>query len=60
MSDILNKIIATKHDEIAALMRVKPLTAIRAEAEAHRDVRDFAGAIEAKIAAGKKAAIGEG
>ena len=59
MSDILNKIIATKHDEIAALMRVKPLTAIRAEAEAHRDVRDFAGAIEAKIAAGKSAVIAE-
>lgn len=59
MSDILNRIIATKHDEIAALMRAKPLSSIRAEAEARRDVRDFAGAIEAKIAAGKSAVIAE-
>ncbi len=59
MSDILNKIIATKHDEIAALLRVKPLSVVRAEAEAHRDIRDFAVAIEAKIAAGKSAVIAE-
>ena len=65
MSDILNKIIATKHDEIAALMRVKPLSAVRAEAEARcntsdsDDIRDFAAAIEAKIAAGKSAVIAE-
>ena len=62
MSDILNKIIATKHDEIAALMRVKPLSAVRAEAETRcktDDVRDFAAAIEAKIAAGKSAVIAE-
>ena len=62
MSDILNKIIATKHDELAALMRAKPLSAVRAEAEANRDVsdvRDFAAAIEAKIAAGRSAVIAE-
>ena len=59
MSDILNKIIATKHDEIAELMRAKPLSVVRAEAEAHRDIRDFTGAIEAKIAAGKSAVIAE-
>lgn len=62
MSDILNKIIATKHDEIAAALRVKPLSVVRAEAEARcatRDVRDFAGAIEAKIATGNSAVIAE-
>ncbi len=59
MSDILNKIIATKHDEIAASMRLKPLAAIRAEAEARYDIRDFAGAMEAKIAGGKSAVIAE-
>ena len=59
MSDILNRIIATKHDEIAALMRAKPLSAVRAEAEAQGDIRDFAGAIKAKIAAGKSAVIAE-
>lgn len=62
MSDILNKIIATKHDEIAAAMRMKPLSAVRAEAEARRDAgdfRDFAAAIETKIAAGQSAVIAE-
>ena len=59
MSDILNKIIATKHDELAVLMRAKPLSVVRAEAESQRDIRDFASAIEAKIAAGKSAVIAE-
>ena len=59
MSDILNKIIATKHDEIAALMRAKPLSVVRAEAEAHAEIRDFAAAIEAQITAGKSAVIAE-
>jgi indole-3-glycerol phosphate synthase len=59
MSDILNKIIATKHDEIAALMRATPLSVIRAEAEAGDNIRDFAGAIEAKIARGSSAVIAE-
>lgn len=59
MSDILNKIIATKHDEVAALMRVKPLSTVRAEAEARRDVRDFTAALETKIASGKSAVIAE-
>jgi len=59
MSDILNKIIATKHDEIAAALRAKPLAEVRVEAEANRDVRDFAGAIEAQIRAGNSAVIAE-
>ncbi|MBL8310130.1 MAG: indole-3-glycerol phosphate synthase TrpC [Burkholderiales bacterium] len=62
MSDILTKIIATKHEEIAAAMRAKPLAAIRTDAEARAragDLRDFAGAIEAKIAAGHSAVIAE-
>lgn len=62
MSDILNKIIATKHEEIAAAMRLKPLSAIRAEAEARQragDIRDFAAAIEAKIAVGQSGVIAE-
>lgn len=61
MSDILNKIIATKHDEIAAAMRLKPLSLIRAEAEAAMDrpARRFAAAIEAKVATGHSAVIAE-
>ena len=59
MSDILNKIIATKLDELAVLMRAKPLSAVRAEAEANHDVRDFVAAIEARVAVGKSAVIAE-
>ena len=62
MSDILNKIIATKHDELAGLIRAKPLSVVRAEAEACcnvGDIRDFTAAIETKIAAGKSAVIAE-
>lgn len=61
MSDILNKIIATKHDEIATSMRAKPLSVVRAEAEtaAKQPARGFAAAIESKIAAGRSAVIAE-
>jgi len=61
VSDILNKIIATKHDEIAAAMRLKPLSAVRAEAEAtaKAPARGFAAAIEKKIARGESAVIAE-
>lgn len=59
MSDILNKILATKHDEVAAAQAVKPLAAVRAEAEAQASTRDFVGAIRTKIAAGQPAVIAE-
>jgi indole-3-glycerol phosphate synthase len=60
MSDILNKIIATKHEEIAAALRVKPLSVVRAEAEAMGDdIRDFAGAIWTKLGAKQSAVIAE-
>ncbi len=62
MSDILNKILAVKHEEVTAAQAVKPLAVIRAEAEAqsaHAAPRDFVGAIRAKIEAGKAAVIAE-
>ena len=59
MSDILNKIIATKHEEIAAARAVKPLAAVEAEAAAQAAPRDFVGAIRSKIAAGQPAVIAE-
>jgi indole-3-glycerol phosphate synthase len=60
MSDILNKIIATKHEEIAAAMRIKPLAVIRSEAlNRGNDCRGFARAIEAKIALGQSGVIAE-
>ncbi|MDP1524475.1 MAG: indole-3-glycerol phosphate synthase TrpC [Rhodocyclaceae bacterium] len=55
MSDILNKILAVKREEVAAAQAAKPLAAIRAEAEAQAAPRDFVGAISAKVGAGNTA-----
>lgn len=59
MSDILQKILATKVAEIKAAEERKPLEVIRAEAAQAGPVRDFLGAIENKIAAGQAAVIAE-
>jgi len=63
MSDILQKIVAVKHQEIAAALPQRPLSVVRAEAEARnrdlRDVRDFVGALRHKIAAGQAGVIAE-
>ncbi len=59
MSDILNKIIATKREEVAAALAVKPLAVVEAEAAAQSAPRDFVGAIRSKIAAGRPAVIAE-
>ena len=59
MSDILDKIIATKRQEVLAARDAKPLTSVRAEAEAQSAPRDFLGAIRTKIAEGKSAVIAE-
>ena len=59
MSDILNKIVAVKHEEIAAAIQQKPLAAMRADAESRVLTRDFVAAIRNKIAAGKAAVIAE-
>jgi len=59
MSDILNKIIATKQLEVAAAKQQKPLDLVQAEAQAASAPRDFVGAIRAKIAAKKAAVIAE-
>jgi len=59
MSDILNKIIATKREEIAAGQALKPLAVLEAEAAQQVAPRDFVGAIRAKIAAAQPAVIAE-
>ena len=59
MSDILNQIIAVKHQEIAEAIKRKPLVAMRADAESRVLTRDFVGAMRARIAAGKPAVIAE-
>ncbi len=63
MSDILQKIVAVKHQEVAAALASVSLADIRAQAEARNrdlaDVRDFVGAVRSKIAAGQAAVIAE-
>ncbi|MGV8804962.1 MAG: indole-3-glycerol phosphate synthase TrpC [Polaromonas sp.] len=59
MSDILNKIVAVKREEIAAALKRKPLAAMRFDAESRVQTRDFVGALRGKIAAGKPAVIAE-
>ena len=59
MSDILEKIVAVKRQEVAAALARKPLAAMRADAESRVLTRDFVGAMRAKIAAGLPAVIAE-
>lgn len=59
MSDILNKIVAVKRQEVAAAIKRKPLEAVRFDAESRVLTRDFVGALRAKVAAGKPAVIAE-
>ncbi len=59
MSDILEKILATKREEIAAAKLAEPLEVVRAAAEWTPPARDFLGALRGKIAAGHAAVIAE-
>ena len=59
MSDILDKIVAVKRQEVAAARKRMSLETIRADAESRVLTRDFVGALKAKIAAGKPAVIAE-
>ena len=59
MSDILRRILATKRTEVEAARAAVPLAEIERCARAAAAPRDFAGALRAKIAAGKPAVIAE-
>jgi indole-3-glycerol phosphate synthase len=59
MSDILEKIVAVKREEIAAALKRTSLDAVRFDAESRVLTRDFVGALRAKIAAGAAAVIAE-
>ena len=59
MSDILNKIVAVKHEEVAAAQKRLSLATIRQDAESRVLTRDFEGALRAKIAKGQAAVIAE-
>ena len=59
MSDILQRIVAVKVEEIAVAKALRPLATVRAQAEARRDVRSFESALRARMAAGNAAVIAE-
>jgi len=59
MSDILQRIVAVKRQEVATAARKKPLSVVRADAESRVLTRDFLGALRAKVAAGRPAVIAE-
>jgi len=59
MSDILKKILNTKHAEVTAAMAEKPLVLLREEAASASPTRDFVGAIRSRIAASQPAVIAE-
>ena len=59
MSDILDRILATKRAEVQQAAAVRPLAAIRRAAEERGDLRDFSGAIRHKLALGQPGVIAE-
>jgi indole-3-glycerol phosphate synthase len=59
MSDILQRIVAVKHEEIAAARARRSLASLREEAEARRDTRGFAAALRANADLRRPAVIAE-
>lgn len=59
MSDILDKIVAVKQQEVAAAMKRKSFETMRADAESRVLTRDFVGAMRNSIANGQAAVIAE-
>lgn len=59
MSDILERILATKREEVAAGRRLQDLPALRDLAAAAPPVRDFAGALRVRVDRGEAAVIAE-
>ena len=59
MSDILQRILATKREEVAAAQSVQSLADVRVAAEQQAPTRDFVGALRGKIAAGQSGVIAE-
>lgn len=59
MTDILDRIVATKREELAVAVKRKSLAVMRADAESRVLTRDFVAALRAKIADGRPAVIAE-
>lgn len=59
MVDVLQRILATKREEVAAAGKAVPLTEMKQRAASAPPPRDFIGALRAKISAGGPAVIAE-
>lgn len=59
MSDILQKIVEVKHQEVAAARKRQSLEAVRSDAYSRVMTRDFVGALRQRVAAGQPAVIAE-
>jgi indole-3-glycerol phosphate synthase len=59
MSDILKRILAVKHDEVATAQAATPLAELRAAAEKQPPTRDFVASLRSRIAAAQPAVIAE-
>ncbi|HVF64017.1 MAG TPA: indole-3-glycerol phosphate synthase TrpC [Casimicrobiaceae bacterium] len=59
MSDVLQRILATKAEEISAAKETRPLADVDKEARAMPPARDFAASLRAKIGAERPAVIAE-
>ena len=59
MNDILQKILSVKREEIAAARAAESLSSLRSRAAERRDLRDFEGALRARVGAGRAAVIAE-
>ena len=59
MSDILNKIVQVKHEELATARQRRSLASWREDAEQRRDVRSFVQALRSTVEQGRSAVIAE-
>lgn len=59
MSDILNKIVSVKREELAQALERRSLSAIRADAESRVLTRDFEAALRGAVGRGRSAVIAE-
>jgi predicted RecB family endonuclease len=58
--DILNKILARKHQEIEARQQQQPVASLRQQAEQASTPRGFVAALQARVARGESAVIAPG
>ena len=59
MNDVLERILATKAEEVATARQLRSESELRREAEARQDVRGFGAALENVIASGRAGVIAE-